>query len=155
MPDIIDDVPRTPKPAALPAPLQPDPFEQRARTVAVDEGGPVKVLLIGDARAAADELVRHVTKRIMDQLEIGAGRLLEAAALMEVAESSLELWGAFDYELTLLAERYGLEYPPEASPLQLIEKIIDVATGRAAGVAVDEIMRPTIGVFVGEPGEVR
>jgi hypothetical protein len=138
MPDIRDDVPADPQPAALPAPLVPDPFEQASRTVAARPvGGPVRVLFETDARRIADQMVRQATKLAMDELD-------RVGPLLAQATEALELWGAFDYELTLLGERHGIEYPPEMSPLDLVQLILDVAIARAAATAVDEMMSPTI-----------
>lgn len=86
---------------------------QARRTVGQDGGKPIQIVHYSDAR-------RAVT-------------LAHEAGVAEGAASSdeiLENWGAFDYELLLLAERYKVD--PALPPLEIVTTLMDRAMHEAA-----------------------
>lgn len=90
-----------------------DDLAQARRTVGQDGGKPIQVVHYSDAR-------RCIT------LAHEAGRAEADATHAE----ALECWGAFDYELLLMAEEAGV--PSDGlSPLQLVRALIGAGQDRA------------------------
>lgn len=87
------------------------------RTVGQDGGRPIQVVLFADARRAL---------AMAHEAGLSEGRSQIRAAHAE----TLENWGAFDYELLLLAERHGVD--PELPPLEIVTTLMDRAMHEAA-----------------------
>ncbi|HKO85638.1 MAG TPA: hypothetical protein VJ140_14020 [Actinomycetota bacterium] len=58
--------------------------------------------------------------------QLGADLALTSAGLGE-AEAVNVLWGAFDYELDMLAERFGIDLEPDRSPLDAVRALMAMA----------------------------
>ena len=106
-----------PQPAPLPAGLRPDPLDQAARKVAVEDSqrAAVHVVYLEDAKACREQAVREATKLVMDDLEKVSARLVEA-------NEALEAWGALDFLLLLEAERWGAS--TDGPPLGTVHSLI-------------------------------
>ncbi len=86
------------------------------RTVGQDGGKPIQVVLYADARRAVTVALQSGEEAV--------------ASLAAANAEALENWGAFDYELLLLAENYGLDLEGDPSPLEIVEALIGAALKR-------------------------
>jgi hypothetical protein len=98
-------------------------LEASARTVGNDNGRPIQVVLYADARRAAT--LAHEAGVAEGAAENAEGAAENAEGAAENAEA-VENWGAFDYELLLLADEAHI--PTEGlSPLEIVRALMDEA----------------------------
>lgn len=99
-------------PMAPEAPAEPPALIPRAEAEAI-------------LAAAGVEMRGHISRLEDSVNQVAADLEITRAALAE-AEATNELWGAFDYELLLKAERAGID-AEGLSPIQLVEALISSA----------------------------
>lgn len=89
-----------------------DELAASCRTVGSDHGKPIQIVHYADARRCA-------------ALAHEAGKAEGRAVVVGEMELTVQNWGAFDFELLLLAEEYGVDQT--LSPLEMVRALMQAA----------------------------